>query len=145
MDRKPVRRQGRRERASSIKEISVKISAIVFLAALPLLIGLPAQAQKLEPGKWTGTVTPPGEQTAMPVTFDVTLKGDTIGITVSAGEHGSFTFSDVKLADKALTFWFSPGPRVDCSLTRGDDGVFSGPCKDTQGGVASMVMVPPKK
>ncbi|MGH7460331.1 MAG: hypothetical protein ACREMA_04795 [Longimicrobiales bacterium] len=123
----------------------MKISAIVFLAALPFLAVLPAQAQKLEPGKWTGSVTSPGEQTAMPVTFDVTLKGDTIGITVSAGEHGSFTFSEVKLADNTLTFWFSPGPRVDCKLARREDGAFAGACTDTQGGVATMVMVPPRK
>ena len=64
---------------------------------------------------------------------------------MTAGDHGSFTFSDVKLADKTLTFYFTPGPRVDCKLARSEDGAFAGTCTDTQGGVASMVMIPPKK
>ena len=123
----------------------MKKLAIVLSAALPLLAVIPVAAQKIEPGKWTGSVTPPGEQTPMPVTYDVTTKGDTIGITISAGEHGSFTFNEVKLNDKTLTFWFAPGPRVECTLARGEDGAFSGPCQDSQGGIASMVMVPPKK
>lgn len=123
----------------------MKKLAIVLSAALPLLALVPVEAQKLEPGKWTGTVTPPGQQMAMPVTYDITTKGDTIGITVSAGEHGSFAFNEVKLNEKTLTFWFTPGPRVECTLTRGEDGAFAGPCRDSEGGMASMVMVPPKK
>ena len=114
-------------------------------AALPLLAFAPAQGQKLEPGKWTGTVTAPGEQQPLPVTYDVTVQGDTVGISVDAGEHGSYSFSEVKLNDGTLTFWFTPGPRVDCTLTGREDGAFAGTCRDPEGGVASMVMVPPEK
>lgn len=123
----------------------MKRFAILLSAALPLLAAVPADAQKLEPGKWTGTVTPPGEEATVQVTYDVAMKGDTIGITINAGEHGSFSASEVKLTDATLTFWFMPGPRVDCTLTRREDGAFQGPCTDAEGGVASMLMVPPKK
>jgi len=124
----------------------MKTSAIVYSAALPLCLAFgSAQAQKLEPGKWTGSVTPPGEEPTVEVTYDVTMKGDTIAITVNAGEHGTFAFSEVKLNDKTLTFWFMPGPRVECALTRRDDGAFEGTCGDPEGGTASMVMVPPKQ
>ena len=51
----------------------------------------------------------------------------------------------MKLTDDVLTFWFTPGPRVDCTLTRREDGAFAGSCRDSGGGDASMVMVPPKK
>ena len=122
----------------------MKKFAIVVAVALPLMAVVPAQAQKLQPGKWTGTVrTPSGEVSE--VTYDVTLKGDTIGITVTAPAHGSFPFGDVKLNDKTLTFWFEPGPRVDCLLLRRDDGAFEGACNDPGGGSASMLMLPPKK
>jgi hypothetical protein len=120
-------------------------TVIALGAALPFLAVAAAQAQTLAAGKWTGTVTPPNEQQAVPVSYDVTLKGDTIAITVDAGEHGAFPFGDVKLSDGVLTFWFTPGPRVECSLTRGEDGGFQGPCRDAEGGTARMVMVPPKK
>ena len=123
----------------------MKKYAILLSAGLPLLALAPAEAQKLEPGKWTGRVTPPGEQLAVEVTYDVTIKGDTIGITFNAGEHGSFALSEVKLNDQTLTFWFMPGPRVECTLTRREDGVFQGSCSDSEGGNASMVMVPPRK
>jgi hypothetical protein len=119
--------------------------AMVLSAALPLLAAHAVHAQKLEPGKWTGTVLAPGEQHALEVSYDVTLRGDTIDIRVNAGNHGSFSFSEVKLADKTLTFWFTPGPRVDCTLSRREDGAFAGSCRDPNGGNASMVMIPPKK
>lgn len=123
----------------------MKKMALVLAAALPAFAFVPAEAQKLEVGKWTGSVTPPGEPASTPVTYDVTLKGDTIGITATAAEHGSFPFNEVKLTDNTLTFWFAPGPRVDCTLTRRDDGSFAGNCRDEDGGDASMVMIPPKK
>lgn len=123
----------------------MKRLATLLVAALPLLAFTPAAAQqKLEAGKWTGTVTPP-EGATVDVTYDVTVKGDTLGITVSAGDHGSFTFNEVKLNANTLTFWFTPGPRVDCSLNRREDGAFAGSCKDSEGGTATMLMVPPKK
>jgi hypothetical protein len=122
----------------------MKRLAIALSAALPLIVFAPAQAQKLEPGKWTGTVSPPGEP-ATEVTYDVTMKGDTINMTINAGEHGSFAASEMKLNDKTLTFWFAPGPRVECTLTRREDGAFAGSCLDPDGGNASMVMIPPKK
>lgn len=119
--------------------------AIVFSAALAVIPATAAHAQKLEAGKWTGSVTPPNEQGATAVTFEVTMKGDTLGITLNAGEHGTFAFSDVALADQNLTFWFEPGPRVDCKLALREDGAYAGSCRDTEGGVASMVMIPPQK
>ena len=123
----------------------MKKIAMVLAAVLPLFAFVPAEAQKLEPGKWTGTVTAPSEQSPLAVTYDVTLKGDTIDITVNAAEHGQFRFNDVKLTDDVLTFWFTPGPRVECTLTRREDGAFAGSCADPEGGNAGMVMVPPKK
>ena len=119
--------------------------AILLSAALPLLAASAAQAQKLEPGKWTGTITPPGEQPAVEVTYDVTVNGDSLSMTINAGEHGSFPASGMKLAAGKLTFAFTPGPPVDCTLTRQDDGAYSGTCKDPQGGIATLVMNPPKK
>jgi hypothetical protein len=54
-----------------------------LLAILPLA----ASASRSWKWKWTGTVTPPGEPVTN-VTYDVTMKGDTIAITLNAGEHG---------------------------------------------------------
>jgi len=122
----------------------MKKLVIAIAAVLPLVAFTTAHAQKLEPGKWTGTVAPPGEQ-AMDVTYDVTMKGDTIGIAVNAGEHGTFTFNDVKLDADTLTFWFAPGPRVECTLKRAETGAFAGECRDPEGGIATMAMIPPKK
>src|SRR5690606_33184807 len=90
--------------------------AVLPAAVLSVLAFLPAEAQKLEAGKWSGTVTPPDEPIATQVTYDVTVRGDTISITATAAEHGSFQFSDVRLSGDTLTFWFTPGPRVDCTL-----------------------------
>jgi hypothetical protein len=124
----------------------MKKLVVVLAAALSCVAVASAEAQKLDAGKWTGSITAPGEQTPLQVTYDVAMKGDTIDITVSAAEHGQFRFSDVKLAGDVLTFWFQPGPRVECTLTRRqDDGAYAGSCSDPEGGNASMVMIPPKR
>ena len=115
-------------------------------AVLPLLgaFGMGA-AQQMPVGKWTGTVTPPNES-AVEVTYDVAMKGDTIAITIVAGEHGSFAVNEVRLNERALTFWFTPGPRVDCSLARRDDGAYEGTCTEAGSAeTAHILMVPPKK
>ena len=120
--------------------------AAMLVMALLMLLGLPAvtAAQQIEPGKWTGRVAPP-DGPAGDVTYDVTIRGDTIAIVVNAAEHGTFPFHDVKLNRDTLTFWFEPGPRVECTLQRREDGTFAGSCKDPQGGIAQMLMTPPKK
>jgi hypothetical protein len=123
-----------------MSKFKLVVLALAALSAAPAV----AAAQKLEAGKWTGRVLPP-DGASTDVTYDVTVKGDTIGITVSAGEHGTFTFNEVKLADNKLTFSFQPGPLVKCALARRPDGAFEGECTDEGGGVAQMLMVPPKK
>ena len=120
--------------------------AAMLVMPLVLLLGLPAvvAAQQLEPGKWTGTVAPPDGPTSE-VNYDVTVRGDTVAIVVNAPPHGTFRFHDVKLSNNTLTFWLEPGPRVECTLRRREDGAFAGSCKDPQGGIAQLLMTPPKK
>ena len=120
-----------------------RFARVLSLLALVALPGV-AAAQKLEPGKWTGVVIDPSGNRNETV-YDVTVKGDTIRISVTAPQHGTFEFSDVKLVDQTLTFWFEPGVRVECKLNRRDDGGFEGSCTDAGGGVAQMLMLPPKK
>ena len=114
-----------------------------------LLFGLavPAvcSAQSLKSGAWTGTVTPPGEEQAIPLTFDVTVHGDSLGIVLHGGEHGDFTAEEGRHADGKITFIFLPdGIHVSCTLARNAEGVFAGPCVGNDGSQASMTMVPPK-
>ena len=123
-----------------MKILKHAVRALALLAIVPIAVS----AQKLEPGKWTGTVTPPGEG-VVNVTYDVAMKGDTLTITLNAAEHGSFPLQEVKLVDKKLTFFFTPGPRIECALDRKDDGSFAGKCGDGSGENADMVMLPPKK
>ena len=52
---------------------------------------------------------------------------------------------DVKLVDKKLSFWFTPGPKVVCELNGKDDGSFAGNCVADDGVQVPMTMVPPKK
>src|SRR2546423_11851592 len=96
---------------------------------LTALIPSAASAQTLQTGKWTGTIAPPGQATEN-VSYDVAAKGDSIAITIVSGTHGSFAFNDVKLTAGKLTFYWSPGTRVDCTLNRRADGAFAGTCGD---------------
>ena len=115
---------------------------ITAVAAAILILPIAAAAQTLKPGTWTGTVQPPGEG-VVAVTFDVKVAGDTTSITMNAGEHGSFKLEEVKVAADKLTFKFTPGPVVSCTLAKKEDGSYAGECLDGSG-AAQMTMVPPK-
>ncbi len=118
-----------------------------FATALAFLLVGPAAlaAQKLEAGTWTGTVSPPGEPAAA-VTYDVKVAGDTIGITLNAGEHGSFPFTEVKLVEGKLQFSWGPGGMLlKCELKLREDRSWVGPCTDPGGMSGELVMIPPKK
>ena len=120
-------------------------SKALALLMLGLIVPGVCAAQSLKSGTWTGTVTPPGEEQAMPVTFDVTEHGDSLGIVLHAGEHGDFTVEKGRYAEGKITFTFSPGgPQVSCILTRNEEGAFAGPCLGDDGSEAKMTMVPPK-
>jgi hypothetical protein len=121
--------------------MKLKVIALLGLA----LVALPAvgSAQALKAGLWTGTViAPEGDETI--VTYDVTVNGDSLGIVIHAGEHGDFTAEEARHADGKITFFFSPGIRVNCTLTRTDAGDFSGPCVGDDGATGQMKMVPPQ-
>ena len=100
-------------------------------------------AQSLEPGTWTGTIAPPGND-SFDVTYDVVVKGDSLTITVHA-PPGDRPFRDIKTSENQLTFWFEPGPRVDCVLAKHEDGSYSGDCVAQDGSVGHLTMVPPEE
>ncbi|MEO5510115.1 MAG: hypothetical protein ABIV28_09215 [Longimicrobiales bacterium] len=133
-----------------MKTMSRTLMAAAFALALP--IGLSAQttpaasAEKLEVGKWTGTVTPP-EGTTINLTFDVTVPNDSMKIDMTLTEmSASAALTDIKLEGKKLSFAFTIfDTHVTCALEKKDDGTFAGPCADAGGAGGPMTMTPPKK
>jgi hypothetical protein len=115
-----------------------------------LLIGLmtlvmPASlaAQKLAPGTWTGTISPP-DGGAIDASFVVRMAGDTTKLTLMAGGM-QVEASDVKVESTRLLFSWSPGDaNVKCNLLLGDDKSYSGDCIDDKGSKGTIVMRPPK-
>jgi hypothetical protein len=102
-----------------------------------------ALGQPLTPGTWTGTVSPPNEATVN-ATFDVRVSGDSVSITMKV-QFGDFRFTDIKVEADRLTFTFTPGTPVRCTLSVRDDGSYSGDCVDPDGDIGVIVMTPPAK
>jgi hypothetical protein len=116
----------------------------VAVAAILIVPGAGA-AQKLEPGTWTGTVTPPDEP-AVQVTYVVKVSGDTTSIQLNAAEHGTFQFREVKVDAGKLTFsWTAGDTPLKCTLARRADAAWAGTCLDAEGKTGQLVMIPPKK
>ena len=119
-------------------------------SSLRMLIGvatlaMPAAlaAQKLTPGTWTGTISPP-DQGTLEASFVVRMSGDTTKITMKA-DGREIEVSDVKVEATRLLFSFTPGgDTVRCTLLLKDDKSYSGDCLDEQGGKGVIVMKPPK-
>ena len=110
----------------------------VVTLAMPALLS----AQKLTPGQWTGTISPPNGP-SLNATFDVRMAGDTTRITAKA-DGRELNFTEVKVEATRLLFTFTAGATVKCTLLRKDDKSFSGDCLDEGGSKGVIVMVPPK-
>jgi hypothetical protein len=114
-----------------------------LIAVLVLIMPASLAAQKLTPGIWTGTISPP-DNDALNATFDVRMSGDTTKITLKA-DGREIPATDVKVEAKQLLFAFSPGGNtIRCTLLLRDDKSYSGDCLDPQGGKGVIVMRPPK-
>ena len=113
----------------------------LFVAALALPASL--AAQKLTPGTWTGSISPP-DNAALDATFDVRQSGDTTKITIKLMDR-AMEASQVKVESNRLLFTFSPGSNtIQCTLLLRDDKSYSGDCLDSQGGKGVIAMKPPK-
>lgn len=115
-------------------------NVLATLALLCLFVPL-AQAQSLEQGTWTGTVTSPSDE-IVDVTYEVSVENDTLAVTLKA-PMGDFPFSDIEVSDTDFKFSWSPGPLLTCLLKKQDNGRYTGECADDGGDTGFLVMIPP--
>lgn len=115
----------------------------ILIALMTVVLPASLAAQKLTPGTWTGTISPP-DQGALEASFVVRMAGDTTKLTLKADGH-ELEASDIKVEANRLLFAFSPGETViRCTLLLRDDKSYSGDCVDLSGGKGVIVMKPPK-
>lgn len=120
------------------------VAGLGIVVLVAMWAATPASAQTLQPGTWTGALTPPGGAD-VPVTFEVGETAGALSIVMNEPQMGGIDFSDVRLEGNELTFWWEPGVRVDCTLTRNEDMSFGGICSDGRGadGQGVLLMRPP--
>ena len=115
----------------------------VLIGVMTLVMPAVLAAQKLTPGTWTGTISPP-DQSALDASFVVRTAGDTTKLTLMAGGM-EVEASDVKVESTRLLFSWAPGDAtVKCSLLLREDKSYSGDCIDDKGEKGTIVMRPPK-
>jgi hypothetical protein len=115
----------------------------VFIGLMTLVMPASLAAQKLTPGTWTGTISPP-DQGALDASFVVRMAGDTTRLTLMAGGM-EVEASDVKVESTRLLFSWAPGDAaVKCILLLREDKSYSGDCIDDKGEKGVIVMRPPK-
>lgn len=120
--------------------------AIAFAFAT-LTLAPAAFAQSLDEGMWTGTMETPGGE-VVDLRYEVKKDGEQLTIALLPPEEvgadsDRYEFSDVRVEDGNLVFWWQPGPRVDCVLEPIDDGAYDGECSTADGDSGYLTMVPP--
>ena len=104
----------------------------VLIGLITLVMPASLAAQKLTPGTWTGTISPP-DQGALDASFVVRMAGDTTKLTLMAGGM-EVEASDVKVESTRLLFSWAPGDAtVKCTLLLREDKSYSGDCIDDKG------------
>ncbi len=121
----------------------LRVIAVISLVLIPGTGALHAQA--LTPGTWTGSAAKEDGEVAT-LTFDVTVTGDSIAITINDPERGnSFAVLGVKLANNTLSFSLPFGPDIKCVLSRQTDDSYLGTCQVGEGKESTIQMFPPGK
>jgi hypothetical protein len=102
------------------------------------------QVHVLQPGTWTGALTPPGAA-AVRLTFDVNVSQDTTSVSMGVPERGdTLSLDEVRVHEGKLTFGFALGSQtVACELVEAEDRTWAGTCTDGSAAPARIVMVPP--
>ncbi len=89
------------------------LAGLGISTGLAMLVTASVSAQELEPGTWTGTMSPPGNE-SVSVSYEVGETDGALSIVMSATGR-SISLNEVALDGDELTFWWEPGPRVDAS------------------------------
>ncbi|MGI9175040.1 MAG: hypothetical protein ACR2GR_06960 [Rhodothermales bacterium] len=119
------------------------------LTVLLIVCSAQTQAQDLQEGTWTGTLTPMNHpERATPLTYDVRHAGDSLTITFALSDlPDSVVTRDITLTADTLSFAFNE-PEADvllrCALGRQEDQSYAGRCADAEGKWAAFTMVPPE-
>ena len=122
----------------------------LVLALLLAACGASVQAQDLQEGTWTGTLTPMNHpEMATPLTYDVRHAGDSLAISLRAtGSPDPITARDIALTADTLSFAFNE-PEADvllrCTLGRQEDRSYAGRCADAEGKWAAFTMISPNQ
>lgn len=115
-----------------------------IVALIAVWVATPIGAQELERGVWTGSIALPGGS-SLPVTYEIGDTDGALSVVMNNAQLGDVAFSDAAFDGEALTFWWEPGIRVDCSLLLKEDGSMAGICTDGSGpdGEGTLTMLPP--
>lgn len=119
--------------------------AAALSVAATMLVVVPAGAQELALGTWSGTMTPPGAG-PVPVAYEVSRSDSGLAIVMTSLQvEGEMPFQDVAYDGQVLVFWWDPGIRVDCALRWNSEGSLQGTCSDGSQSDAdgAMLMTPP--
>jgi hypothetical protein len=123
-------------------KITVRLLGLLVALLAGATTGLTAQS--LASGIWTGKgVGPGGEE--FPITFEVDGSSDSVAITIVTPDGEKLVASEIRFEEGKLLFKWEPGVVVSCTLSPADDGGFSGPCADEEGGTGTITMIPPPK
>ena len=114
------------------------------VAVVAVGVAAPIGAQDIERGTWTGSIALPGGS-SLPVTYEIGDTDGALSVVMNNEQLGDVVFSDARFDGEALTFWWEPGIRVNCSLLPKEDGSFVGGCTDGSGpeGEGPLTMMPP--
>lgn len=115
-----------------------------FIAgSVVLLSSQNLNAQTIEEGIWTGTLTHPDGMTSE-VKYDVKIIGDALSIVMKSKTMGDYPLDDIDLGKAKLSFSFFTGSLINCSLAMQTSGSYSGKCNGTDGTKWKITMNPPK-
>ncbi len=125
----------------------MRILTPVLAVLIMTIAGCDNPPPTLEVGKWTGVIIPsanPDERTE--IYYRVSYVAEDLQILIGSSETEARPVRDIHLTVDSLRFIFNePEADVEVSCTFGlqSNGVFEGPCGDSDGKSAYFTMRPP--
>ena len=122
-----------------------KPASLIHVLVCTLLLCIPASAQTLKEGRWSGSISPPSGGT-FEIWYEVAGMGDSLSVTMfipQADGANAIPLEDLAFDDEgSLTFAYR-GREIRCRLSPFQPVGYAGECtSDTRPGSARLTMTP---
>jgi len=119
----------------------MKVVPILALCVVASLVAIPARAQSLAPGNWSGTLRVGGSRIAVEYVVQSVEGSDSLAVTMKTASGPATPVTDLKIGERDLAFRWGA---FSCSLDKKGGNKYEGNCTTADGTAGQLTLNSPQ-